>query len=548
MKKIHFFLLASLFLGIFVAAKYDDTFFALKKNFTIFGKLYEELAVGYVDPIDPTKFMRVGINSMMQSLDPYTVYYDEADNEDGQLSQLGGLGSVGIGVGKREGKMVVLEMLEGYSGAEQGVRIGDTITHLGDKAVDKMTVREVMDALNGEPNSAVSLRIKRGNADATVFTLVRKKLEVKNVPYSGFVADDSTRGIGYIRLTQFGRGCASEVYQAAKKLKDSGKLKSLIFDLRGNPGGLLDQAINIVSMFVPEGSKIVSTKGRFAQSEQGVSSATPPILGPDVPLVILIDHNSASASEVVSGAVQDLDRGVIMGQTSYGKGLVQNVKSLPYNTSMKLTIAKYYTPSGRCIQAINYSARDENGKPLPVPDSLRKAFTTKNGRTVKDGRGVDPDVMLPNGEATELEAALQQKASFLFFANEFASKNATISPNFEVTDRTYADFQTWLKGQNFSFQTQSEKSLNGLKNELEKAGFGQSSRKIADIQRQIEQDKAQEFTRHADRLKQLLKSQILARYFGPTAQIKVMLAGDPAMKEAEKLIMDRARYDRLLKP
>ncbi|HRK73761.1 MAG TPA: S41 family peptidase, partial [Rhodothermales bacterium] len=340
---------------LFVGFRNDDLFFQLKKNFTIFGKIYEELATGYVDPVDPEKLLRKGVNEMMRSLDPYTVFFDEADNEDAELQMRGGLGTVGAAIGMREGKVTVVELLEGYSAAEQGIRVGDAIIHINGKPTVGQTIREIASLLNGEPGSALTVGIERqGETELLSFSLLRKKLELKNVTHAGFVADDTTRGIGYIKLAQFGRDCAREVKEAVLSLKNTNKLKGLVLDLRGNPGGLLDQAIMITSLFVPEGSPIVSTKGRLATSEQLVKSAVPPIL-PNTPLTILLDRTSASASEVVSGAIQDLDRGVIIGETSFGKGLVQAVKPLVYNTSMKFTSAKYYTPSGRCIQALNYS-------------------------------------------------------------------------------------------------------------------------------------------------------------------------------------------------
>ena len=444
------------------------------------------------------------------------------------------------------GKITVVELLEGYSGAEQGVRVGDVITHLNEKTVMGMNVRELMGLLNGEPGTTASVRIHReGEAEPLSFTLVRKKFELKNVTHAGFVADDSTRGIGYIKLAQFGQGCAREVREAVEDLKATNKLKMLVLDLRGNPGGLLDQAVMIVSLFVPEKSMIVSTKGRLATSEIQMSSSMPPVL-PDTPLAVLIDRNSASASEVVSGAIQDMDRGVIIGETSFGKGLVQSVKPLLYNTSMKFTSAKYYTPSGRCIQALNYDKRTEDGEPLPVPDSLRKPFKTKNGRIVKDGRGIDPDIALRMGVTTELERALMQQGSFMLFANVYAAQNASIPANFTVDDKILGEFKSWLASRNFNYATKSERALTRLQAELEKAGYAKSAQRTGDVLTQIARDKAEDFARNAPRLKLLLRAQILARYYGPAAQIKAQILNDPFMTEAEKVLGDTKRYNRIL--
>ncbi|HCR48940.1 MAG TPA: S41 family peptidase [Bacteroidetes bacterium] len=531
---------------LFVGFRNDDLFFQLKKNFTIFGKIYEELATGYVDPVDPEKLLRKGVNEMMRSLDPYTVFFDEADNEDAELQMRGGLGTVGAAIGMREGKVTVVELLEGYSAAEQGIRVGDAIIHINGKPTVGQTIREIASLLNGEPGSALTVGIERqGETELLSFSLLRKKLELKNVTHAGFVADDTTRGIGYIKLAQFGRDCAREVKEAVLSLKNTNKLKGLVLDLRGNPGGLLDQAIMITSLFVPEGSPIVSTKGRLATSEQLVKSAVPPIL-PNTPLTILLDRTSASASEVVSGAIQDLDRGVIIGETSFGKGLVQAVKPLVYNTSMKFTSAKYYTPSGRCIQALNYSDVDEDGEPVAVPDSLRKSFKTKAGRMVKDGKGIDPDLPVKMGTTTELEQALQRRSAFLFFANQFAANRPTIAANFDVTDGLLNEFRQWLNSQNFSYKTKSEKSLEKLQAELTKAGYTRSSSQAQSLLNQINREKNDDFTRNAPRLKLLLRLAILARYYGPVAQIKAQMVNDPFLSEAEKVIRDTKRYAQIL--
>lgn len=531
---------------LFFGFRNDDLFFQLKKNFTIFGKIYEELATGYVDPVDPEKLLRKGVNEMMRSLDPYTVFFDEADNEDAEMQMRGGLGTIGVAVGMREGKVTVIELLEGYSAADQGIRAGDVITHINDKSTSGQTIRESASLLNGEPGSTLGLRIERqGETEPLNFSLIRKKLELKNVTHAGFVADDTTRGIGYIKLAQFGRDCAREVKEAVLQLKNTNKLKGLVLDLRGNPGGLLDQAIMITSLFVPEGSPIVSTKGRLATSEQLVKSAVPPVL-PDTPLTILLDRSSASASEVVSGAIQDLDRGVIVGETSFGKGLVQAVRPLVYNTSMKYTTAKYYTPSGRCIQALNYSDVDEDGEPVAVPDSLRKSFKTKAGRTVKDGKGIDPDLPVKMGTTTELEQALQRRSAFLFFANHFAANQPNIPANFDVTDGVLNDFRQWLSGQKFTYKTKSEKALEKLQAELNKAGYSRSTSQAQALLTQINREKNEDFNRNTPRLKLLLRSAILARYYGPVAQIKAQMVNDPFLTEAEKIIRDPKRYAQTL--
>lgn len=541
MKKILLFLTLAL---VWVAATNSDLFFEIKKSMTLFGAVYKEVAVGYVDEVPPEKLMRTGMDAMLQSLDPYTVFYDDAANEDGQIQGRGATGSVGMGLGIRNNKLVVLELLEGYAALTQGIKIGDEILQIAQQSTQSLSVQEAMSLLDGDPNSKVVVQIRRG-ADTLDFSLQRKRLILKSVSYSGFFQDDSTRGVGYIKLNQFGRGCAGEVQDALKSLQESGKLKSLVLDLRGNPGGLLDQAVNIVSLFVPKGTLITSTRGRNTAEVVEMKSNVNP-MAPDLPLVILIDEGSASASEVVSGAIQDLDRGVIIGQSSFGKGLVQNVKPLPYNTSMKFTIAKYYTPSGRCIQALNYSEKDEFGHAKPVPDSLRRVFKTTKGRTVKDGRGIDPDIILEDDSGSELEAALLQKGLFFDFANQFASRNAQIQGSFEVNDRIYTDFQSFTKSAQFQYQTKAEQNLKKAENDLEKAGFSQSRQGLEAVKAQIQREKEAEFTKHAPRLKTLLRAEILSRYFGPELRTKSLLSTDTFVARALQVLENPSQYQRIL--
>ena len=537
-------IIAALILLTFVAASQSDLFFQIKKSMTLYGAVYKEVALGYVDEIPPERLMRTGMDAMLQSLDPYTVFYDDAANEDGQIQGRGATGSVGMGVGIREGQLTVLELLDGYAALEQGIRIGDQVIQIETQNAANLSVREAMSLLNGEPNAKVLVKIRRG-AEMLDFTLHRKRLLLKSVSYSGFFQDDSTKGIGYVKLTQFGRGCAGEIQDALKTLQQTGKLKSVVLDFRGNPGGLLDEAVNIVSLFVPKGTIIVSTRGRESGTEVQMKSNTVPML-PDMPLAILIDEGSASASEVVSGAIQDLDRGIIIGQSSFGKGLVQNVKPLPYNTSMKFTIAKYYTPSGRCIQALNYSEKDEFGHAKQAPDSLRRNFKTAKGRTVKDGRGIDPDILLNDDSGSELEASLLQKGLFFGFANKFAEGNPQIQPNFEVNDRLYGDFQGFVRNQQFNYETKAEQNLLKAEKDLEKAGFTQSQQNLQTLKTQIQREKEGEFNRHATRLKTLLRAEILSRYFGPELRAKSLLASDSFMAEAVKTLTDTGKYNKIL--
>jgi carboxyl-terminal processing protease len=391
-------------------------------------------------------------------------------------------------------------------------------------------------------------------------------VQLRNVSYSGFLDDDTLSGIGYIKLDRFARGAAAEVRKALQDLEKTGHLRGLVLDLRDNLGGLLDQAVEITQLFVPQGSVIVSTRGRTPETERVYRSKMPP-LAPDLPLEVLMNEVSASASEIVGGAIQDLDRGAIVGVPSFGKGLVQLIKPLPYNTSLKITTARYYIPSGRSIQAIDYGRHDGNFS--EIPDSLRNTFTTANGRAVMDGHGIEPDVEASLGEPSELEQALQRRAAFFFFANAFAADhpmpnaescyfgtvragcdtgNPFFEAGFQVTDEVYDAFRAWLDTQDFSYRTSAEHAVGRLAGNLDEIGYDDASDEIEALRSEIERQKAADFERHAERLKAQLRTEILSRYLGPTAQIKISLGRDFQVRSAADLLGSAEAYAAVLKP
>ncbi len=556
-------------LGFSVAAGFwmprDDDFFALRKNFEIFGAVYEELVTGYVDDLDAARVMRTGLEAMLEDLDPYTVFYDEADNADIDILTRGKYGGVGLNVQVRNGRITVSSPIEGANGYKQGVRAGDIITHVAETPIDGLSLSDVRNLMRGEPGTTVEVVIEReGEPEAFRFILTREEVTIKNVTYTAFVDDDTASGLGYIKLERFARGASRDVRGALQEMQKAGPVRGVILDLRDNPGGLLEDAFEITELFVPKGVAIVSTRGRTPETERVYRSKTPPLL-PETPVVILVNELSASASEIVAGAIQDLDRGLIVGTTSFGKGLVQIVKPLPYNTSLKLTTSRYYTPSGRSIQAIDYSRHD--GDFEQIPDSLRRTFKTAAGRPVQDRGGIIPDVDISLGEVSELEQALRRRAAFFFFANHYAATHKIESMKENEEGRTAEDrffrpnppvvveldldvileeFQAWLATQEFSYRTTAERALDQLDDDLQAMGYAAAGDEVAALHQAMLKEKDADFDRHTARLKELLRAEIIARYLGRAEQIKASLASDPQFRKAVSLLQDPDAYARAL--
>ncbi len=524
----------------------DDDFFALRKNFQILGALYEELVGGYVDPLDAEKLLRTGIEAMLRDLDPYTTFMDEADNADIDIITRGRYGGVGVNLGMRNGKVTVISTVEGASAHRQGVRPGDVITHIGGRPTERLSSGDVRGLMRGEPGTAVALTIFReGVPEALQFLLTREEVRVRNVSFAGFLGPDTTGGVGYIRLERFARDADAEVHRQLQQMLQTGRLDGIVLDLRDNPGGLLEAAVNITQLFVPQGSVIVSTEGRLPQTEHTYRSQSPP-LAPDAPLVVLVNKFSASASEIVAGAVQDLDRGLIIGAPTYGKGLVQIIKPLPYNTSLKLTTSRYYTPSGRSIQAVDYRRHD--GAASAIPDSLRKTYRTRAGRAVLDGRGIEPDVMLSAGAPGDLEEALDRRAAFFFFANHYAAGHPKLDPDFEIDDAVWNDFRAWLDEQDFSYRTDAERDIEALEAELKANGYVAAEAAVEALKQAVRAEKERDFARRRARLSDRLSAEILTRYEGGREQTRAALARDPAVQEALRALADPAALGRRLRP
>ena len=515
-------------------------YFAIRKSFGLYGAVYEILASEYVDAIDAEALMRSGIGAMTGSLDPYTVYYDEATAAASRLQQGGDVGGVGVVVAERGGRLVVASVLDGSDAERQGLRAGDTVVSLAGQVAEGLAAQRANGLLRGEPGSTVPLEVMReGEGEPLRFVLVRAGDPDTEVTYSGFLGDPAD-GVGYVRLGRFLEDAAGQVARAVAGLQEEGEVRGLVLDLRGNPGGLLDQAVALSGQFLPLGTVITQTRGRAAGTDQTYHTQEPPTV-PDLPVVVLQDRESASASEIVAGALQDHDRAVIVGETSFGKGLVQVVRPMPYGTALKLTVSRYTTPSGREIQRLTYAQGTEAAEAGPG-----RTFETAAGRTVRSGVGIEPDVAVSLGEESELERALVRSAAFLRFANRFAADTPTLPAGFHVDDALLRRFQQFVEGEGLDYRTDAERTADALAEDLAEAGYDGAKRALADLRTAVAREKARDFDRHADRLRAALRQEILSRYVGQQAQTVDALSEDAVVAEARRLLMDPAAYARAL--
>ena len=523
-----------------VAAQAEGDLFAIRKSFGLFGTIYEALASEYVDAVDAERLMRTGIGAMTDALDPYTVYYDEATAAASRLQQQGDVGGVGVVLSERGGGLVVASVLDGSDAEVQGLRPGDAVVSVAGQA--GLSAQRANALLRGDPGTSVPLEVEReGEAEPLQFVLVRAGEERSDVTYSGFVGDVSD-GVGYVRLGRFMASAAGQVTDAIEALQEEGEIRALVLDLRGNPGGLLDQAVALSGVFLPEGTVVTATAGRSRGTDRTYTTRAAPLL-PDLPVAVLIDGTSASASEIVAGALQDHDRGVVVGETTYGKGLVQVIRPMPYGTALKLTVSRYTTPSGREIQRLSYA---QGARAAAVPDSLRRTFQTGAGRSVRSGGGIEPDLPVSLGEESDLERALVRAAAFLRFANRYAAENGTLPDDFRVEGRVYDDFQAFVQAEGVSYRTDAERTADALAADLEATGYDGAERPLADLRRAIEREKAQDFERHAPRLRAKLRQEVLSRYLGQRDQTVAALDQDPVLEAARRVLLDPAAYARTL--
>ena len=547
MKLRRFLIVAGIALGSFGTLAFTDGFFDISKNLETFAMLYKEVNSYYVDDINASKIMRVGIDAMLKTLDPYTVFISESEIEDFRFQATGQYGGIGALVANRNGKVIITEPYEGFSAQKNDIRAGDVVLEIDGKSTQNKNSDEIGELLKGQPNTPLTLKIQReGTAEYITKNLKREEITIKSVVYSGVLEGNT----GYIFLDGFKVDAAREVSEAFLNLKTKYQIKQLILDLRSNPGGSLDEAVNIAGIFIPKGSLVVTTKGKNKQWDKTYKTLQEP-LDPKMPLVVLINENSASASEIIAGVVQDYDRGVIVGQNSFGKGLVQTVRPLAYNTQLKVTTAKYYTPSGRCIQELNYAAeRDANGKAQEIPDSLRRSFTTSHGRTVLDGKGIAPDLAMPSQTYSEITETLLTKYLVFDFATQYHLKNPKITnaKNFRLSQEEYADFLSFIANKDYSYQTESEKTLNAYKQKaiLEKY-FDDVSQQFDAMKTQLAAAKAKDLQTHQAEIKAFIEEEIVARYYFQKGKIENRLFADDEITEAIKILNDPAGYQKILR-
>jgi carboxyl-terminal processing protease len=526
----------------FIVSK-SDIYFEISKNLELFGKVYKEISFNYVDDIDPQEFMRAGIKGMLSKLDPYTVFIDEKNQDDIDLLTNGKYGGVGISIGIRNDKVTILEVLDGYSAQKQGIRIGDVVTGIGDTQVTPEIIDEISSLVKGEPGTPVQLKILRSSEiDTLIFNLIREEVIVKNLVFAEFYPENS--GNVYLKLSNFSRSAGDEVRSALRRLKDKKEIKSIVLDLRGNPGGLLDVAVDICDKFLKKDLLIVSTRGKELSSEKKYFALEEPLVGNEK-LIILINGNSASASEIVAGAIQDHDRGVIMGTQSFGKGLVQTITPLSFNTSLKITTAKYYTPSGRCIQKIDYS---KDNQVIPEPDSIQKnEFSTDNKRLVYSAGGITPDTTVKNAIDSDLIKDLLAKGTIFNFADKYYYKNIDMDFNKINKDKMLSEFKNYLSETNYEYESDVEKKINEVVKHLkENHNSKDLTKTLEKLNSEINEMFEIEFAESTDEIVTELRIELAHRYLGNDAGITEGLKFDKQFNTALSLLKDESNYLRLL--
>jgi carboxyl-terminal processing protease len=544
-KKFKLVLLAlSLTITSIISIGFVDNYFEIAKNIDIFTTLYKELNTFYVDETNAGDLMKKGIDEMLKSLDPYTNYIPESEIEDFRFQTTGQYGGIGAMITKIEDYVIISEPYENFPAQKAGLIAGDKILEINGISAKEKTTEEVSKVLKGQPNTSVTILIERPYLETPFeVSFDREKVSVPSVPYSEYIEE----GIAYIRLRSFTRYCARDLKNAIIDLKKEQELKGLILDLRSNPGGLLNESVDIVNLFVEKGEEVVRTKGRIkSRGKSYIANKMP--LDTKLPLIVLINSSSASASEIVSGAIQDLDRGIVIGQRSYGKGLVQQTKKLPYNSQLKLTVAKYYIPSGRCIQALDYSHRNDDGSIGKVPDSLMSTFYTKNGREVKDGGGILPDIVTDPGKYGMIIVSLLKERLFFDYATDYHFSKDSVSPNFIFSDIDFKNFKTFLENKEYSYKTKTETVLEKLKKEAEtEEYFSALSNEYEILVEKMLENKNDDLQKSKDDIKEILTGEILSRYYYQKGRIKAGLNFDIDVKKAIKILKDNEEYNRILK-
>lgn len=523
-----------------------EKYFEVAKSLDIFATLFKEVNAYYVDEVEPEKLVRKGIDAMLESLDPYTDYISEDEIESFRISTTGQYGGVGAMIGIINNKVVITQPYKGFPAYKSGINVGDELIEIDGKNVQGKRTSEVSTLLKGQPKTAVEIKVRRyGKKDDLVFKVTREKINVSNVAHYGLIGSD----IAYIRLDDFTPGASYEVADALIELKEKGA-KKLILDLRENPGGLLHEAVNIVSLFIPKGMEVVSTKGKVDEWNKIYKTLNNP-LDTQIPMVVLTSEGSASASEIVAGTLQDYDRAVLIGGKTFGKGLVQTTRPLSYNAQLKVTTAKYYIPSGRCIQALDYTHRKEDGTVVRIADSLKVQYKTKNGRLVYDGGGLDPDITVEDHYIGTITSELVDSGLIFEYATRYCGENekpASLS-GFSLSDKEYDSFVKWLKTQNFNYTTSLERNTQQLietaKNERV---YPDLEIYLDGLRNKIEANKSSDYVRFKSEIKDLMEQQIAFHYDLEAGRAQIGLSRDEDIIAAKKVLKDTSAYYKIFHP
>ncbi len=518
--------------------------FEISKNIDIYSTLFKELRMNYVDEISPGELNEVAIDAMLEALDPYTVYISESEIEDYKFMTTGQYGGIGALIQKREKHIIISEPYKGFPADKAGLMAGDRIISIDGKEVKGMDASQVSELMKGEPGSSFEIVIERPLTNKKVTkTVTREEIKIDDIPYYGMLENK----IGYINLRSFTDNSGKAVADAFEDLKENHGMEAIILDLRNNGGGLLHEAVNILDVFLDKGELVVETKGKLPDKNKTYKTRRKAI-DSDIPVAVLINDRSASASEIVSGALQDLDRGVLIGERTFGKGLVQNILPLSYNTKAKVTVAKYYIPSGRCIQEIDYSGKDrENGN--NVPDSLVKTFETKNGRKVYDSKGIRPDIEIKPKESSRIAMTLYANNHIFDFATQFKQQHDTIAPagEFEIDEEIYDEFIGFLNGKEFEYTTETEKALENLKEKAKNEDYLQF---IEDELQELEEDlnahKKNDLQTFSSDIKELLRNEIVTRYYYQEGAVEGSLKSDKQLEKAMEVLSNQDLYQGIL--